>query len=356
MITLQLELTLRKRLSLFAEIDPVQHKTAQKRTKENKREQYKSMTKPAILSFETYDDWDSIPMSELFDVHTLPTSGNPNDLPQDIREKIRAFAFKGHSTLDASIIDPFPNLGLIANYGVGYDSIDVKYASSKGIRVTNTPDVLTNDVADLAVGMLISLSRDIVGASNWVLSGQWKSSGAYPIQRTLSGATVGIVGMGRIGRAIADRLQNFDMQLHYFSRTKKDTPDWHYHSDVLSLASAVDIMMVAVSGGPDTVNIISRDVLQALGPDGLIVNSARGTTLDEEALLEFLQSGKLRGAALDVFENEPDINPRFLTLDNVLLQPHHSSGTIETRKAMGVLQRENIKAFFEDAPLLTPVV
>lgn len=313
------------------------------------------MTKPAILTFETYDAWDSEPMSELFDVHSLPASGNPGDLPESLREQIRAFAFKGHSELGKTMMDAFPNLGLIANYGVGYDSIDVKYATSKGISVTNTPDVLTNDVADLAVGMLIALSRDMVGASQWVRSGQWGTSGAYPIQRTLSGASVGIVGMGRIGRAIADRLQNFDMHLHYFSRTQKNTPDWQYHDDVLSLASAVDILMIAVSGGPDTVKIISRDVLLALGHDGLIVNSSRGTTLDEEALIDLLQSGKLRGAALDVFENEPNIDPRFLTLDNVLLQPHHSSGTVETRKAMGVLQRENLKAFFAQAPLLTPV-
>lgn len=313
------------------------------------------MTKPAILTFETYDQWDSAPMNELFDTHAIPASGNPDDLSQEVREQIRAFAFKGHSSLDATLIDAFPNLGLIANYGVGYDSIDVNYASSKGISVTNTPDVLTNDVADLAIGMLIALSRNIVGASEWVRSGEWENKGAFPIQRTLSGAAVGIVGMGRIGRAIADRLQNFNMDLHYYSRKKKDTPDWHYHGDIQSLASAVDILMIAVSGGPDTVQIISRDVLQALGEDGLIVNSARGTTVDEEALIELLQTGKLRGAALDVFENEPAIDPRFMTLENVLLQPHQSSGTVETRKAMGELQRENLKAFFAGSALLTPV-
>lgn len=313
------------------------------------------MTKPAILTFETYDDWDSGPLSELFDVHPMPASGNPNDLSQAVRDQIRAFAFKGHSALNAALMDPFPNLGLIANYGVGYDSIDVAYATSKGIKVTNTPDVLTNDVADLAVGMLIALSRDIVGASEWVRSGNWGKSGAYPIQRTLSGASVGIVGMGRIGRAIADRLQNFEMNLHYFSRTEKDAPGWQYHSDVVSLASAVDILMIAVSGGPDTVKIISRDVLEALGTDGVIVNSARGTTVDEEALIELLKNRKLRGAALDVFENEPNIDPRFLTLDNVLLQPHQSSGTVETRQAMGLLQRNNLVAFFAGDPLITPV-
>lgn len=294
-------------------------------------------------------------MSELFEVHRLPADGNPESMPGQVREQIKAFAFKGHSKLDSTLMDAFPNLGLIANYGVGYDTIDVAYASSKGISVTNTPDVLTNDVADLAVGMLIALSRNIVGASEWVRSGQWASSGAFPIQRTLSGTSVGIAGMGRIGRAIADRLQNFDMQLHYFARSEKDTPNWQYHDDVISLASAVDIMVVAVSGGPDTVDIISRDVMRALGSDGLLVNISRGTTVDEEALIELLSNNELRGAALDVFENEPRIDPRFHNLDNVLLQPHQSSGTVETRKAMGALQRENLKAFFADTPLITPV-
>ncbi|MCL4153541.1 UNVERIFIED_CONTAM: hypothetical protein GTU68_067137, partial [Idotea baltica] len=215
-------------------------------------------------------------MSSLFDVHPLPANGDPNEIPLAVREQITAFAFKGHSTLGASLIDAFPKLGLIANYGVGYDTIDVKYADSKGIKVTNTPDVLTNDVADLAVGMLIALSRDIIGASAWVRDGKWASTGSFPIQRTISGANIGIVGMGRIGRAIANRLQSFDTNIYYYSRTQKNTPNWVYHDDLVSLASAVDILMIAVSGGPETVNIISRDVLQALGPDGLVINSARG--------------------------------------------------------------------------------
>jgi len=313
------------------------------------------VTKPQILSFETYDEWDTEPMNKLFDVHPLPASGSPNDMPKELRDQITAFAFRGHSALGPSLIDAFPNLGLIANYGVGYDTIDVAYADSKGIKVTNTPDVLTNDVADLAVGMLIAMSRDIVGASTWVRDGKWASTGSFPIQRTLSGANVGIVGMGRIGRAIANRLQPFDMHIHYYSRTQKDTPNWAYYDDLVALANDVDILMIAVSGGPDTINIISRDVLQVLGSDGLVINSARGTTLDEEALIDLLQKHQLRGAALDVFDSEPNIDPRLLTLDNVLLQPHHSSGTIETRKQMGELQRKNLIAFHADEPLVTPV-
>lgn len=294
-------------------------------------------------------------MNELFEVHQFPQSGNPMDLTTEVREQVRAFAFKGHNSLSTDIMDAFPNLGLIANYGVGYDSIDVAHASNKGISVTNTPDVLTDDVADLAVGMLLSLTRDIVGASEWVRSGNWAKSGAYPLQRTISGTSIGIVGLGRIGHAIASRLQGFNTKIHYFARSEKDTPGWTFHSNLVELANTVDILMVAVSGGPETAGLVSADVIKALGPDGVIVNSARGTTLDEEALLNALESGQLRGAALDVFNNEPNIDSRFAKLSNVLLQPHQSSGTVETRKNMGVLQRQNLNAFFAGEPLLTAV-
>lgn len=314
------------------------------------------MTKPPLLSFETYDAWDAEPMAAQFDVHQFPASGNPDDLPLPIRESIRAFAFKGHSTLDASTIDAFPNLALIANYGAGYDTIDVAHAATKNITVTNTPDVLTDDVADLAVGMLLALSRDIVGASRWVTSGDWAKSGAYPLQRTVTGQTVGIVGMGRIGRAIAKRLQAFDMTIHYFSRSEKEyAQKWSYHNDVVALASAVDILIVAVSGGPDTADIISSDVLKGLGSNGTLVNVSRGTTVDENALIKALESGGIQAAALDVYKNEPNIDARLLTLKNVLLQPHQSSGTIETRKKMGELQRQNLTAFFAGNPLITPI-
>ena len=313
------------------------------------------LNKPNVLCFETYEQWDTEPMSELFTLHQFPQSGKPDDLPKDVREGIRAFAFKGHSHLDKHIIDYFPNLGLIANYGVGYDTIDVNYANSKGIKVTNTPDVLTDDVADLAVGMLLALNRDIVGASDWVQSGNWAIKGAYPLQRSLSGVSVGIAGLGRIGRAVAQRLQGFETVIHYYSRLEKVTPGWTYHDDLVNLAKAVDVLMVTVSGGPDTVEIISKVVIDAVGSDGVLVNCSRGSTIDENALLCALETGSLRGAAMDVFNNEPNIDPRFLALDNVLLQPHQSSGTVETRKSIGRLQRDNLQRFFKGEALLTEV-
>jgi len=313
------------------------------------------VTKPHIVCFESYDEWDSVPLNDLFNVHSFPASGDPLDLPETVRKQVQAFAFKGHSALDAKVMDAFPNLGLIANYGVGYDTIDVAHATTKGVRVTNTPDVLTNDVADLAIGMLLAISRNISGAAEWVSSGQWAAAGAFPLQRTISGASIGIAGLGRIGLAIAERLQGFQTDIHYFSQSKKNTPGWQYHDNLVSLAKSVDVLMVAVSGGPATAKIISSDVIAALGPDGLLVNSARGTTIDEAALLDALENNRIRGAALDVFENEPNIDPRFMNLNNVLLQPHHSSGTVETRQAMGALQRQNLTAFFAGNELVTPV-
>lgn len=314
------------------------------------------MTKPHILAFETYNDWDAKPMSEHFQVHVLPEHKNPESLDTATRELIKAFAFKGHSTLGADIIDAFPNLGLIANYGVGYDTIDVSHATSRGIKVTNTPDVLTNDVADLAVGMLLAINRDIPGASDWVTSGNWVTRGAYPLQRTLTGVAVGIAGLGRIGRAVAQRLQSFDTRIHYYSRAQKETPaQWQYHDSLVDLAEAVDILVVTLSGGPDTAQLISSQVINAVGSDGLIINCARGSTVDEEALITALETNAIRGLASDVFNNEPQIDERFLKLDNVLLQPHQSSATVETRKRMGKLQRDNLIAFFDNQPLITPV-
>lgn len=313
------------------------------------------MNRPDILAFESVDPWDREPMQELFTVHQFPASGNVEEIDPVIRERIRAMAFKGHSNLSADIMDAFPNVGLIANYGVGYDSIDVAHASGRGIRVTNTPDVLTDDVADLAVGMLLAFNRDIIGASNWVMSGNWQARGAYPLQRTLSGVSVGIAGLGRIGRAVGQRLSGFETDIHYYSRKPKQTPGWTWHEDLVDLASAVNILIITVSGGPETAKIVSRQVIDAVGEDGLIINCSRGTTVDEAYLLDALERRAIRGLATDVFENEPQIDERFLKLDNVLLQPHQSSGTIETRKKMGKLQRDNLFAFFENAPLLTPV-
>ncbi|MEO0381670.1 MAG: 2-hydroxyacid dehydrogenase, partial [Pseudomonadota bacterium] len=299
-------------------------------------------------------DWDTVPMEAEYHVHNLPHGASLDSLPAEAFEQVEAFAFRGHDHLGADIMDAFPKLGMIANYGVGYDTIDVAYATSKGIRVSNTPDVLTEDVADLAVGMLIAGSRGMIGASDWIRSGQW-STGAYALQRKVSGSTVGIVGLGRIGRAVAERLVPFGCDIHYYSRAPKDTPGWTHHDDIVAMAGAVQTLVITVSGGPETLGIVGAEAIAALGPDGFLVNASRGTTVDEATLLTALETGVLGRAALDVFLSEPDLDPRFLKLNNVLLSPHQSSGTVETRKVMGQLQRDNLAAYFAGEKLLTAV-
>ncbi len=313
------------------------------------------MTKPDILVVGDYADYDHAPMQEAYNTWHMAEGGTLDHLPAEAFEAIRGIAFRGHSFLSGEIMDRFPNLGMIANLGVGYDTIDVAHAVSRGILVSNTPDVLTEDVADLGIGMMIAWSRGIPGAQNWITSGHWAQHGEYRLQRKVSGKRAGIVGLGRIGRAVAERLVPFNIDVSYFARAPKETPGWTHYDDIAAMAANVDVLFVCVSGGPATAGIIGKDILEALGPAGLLINISRGTTIDEPALLNALESGAIAGAALDVFLNERHIDPRFLALDNVLLSPHQSSGTIETRTRMGALQRENLAAFFAGQALITPV-
>ena len=308
-----------------------------------------------LIAIGRYDDWDLEPMREAWDVHLLSSPDEIADLPEEVRGRAKALAFKGHAPLGAEHMDALPALGVVANYGVGYDAIDVEAASARGVRVTNTPDVLSDEVADLAVAMAIAQSREMVAAAEWARSGAWAERGEMPLTRTFGGGRAGVLGLGRIGREIADRLAAFKMEIHYHSRSEKETPGWTYHADPVSLARAVDTLFVALVGGPETEGHVSAEVIEALGPDGVIVNISRGSTIDEDAMLGALEAGRLRGAALDVFRGEPNLDPRFLALDNVLALPHIGSATVETRRAMGALQRENVAAFLSGRDLPTPV-
>lgn len=310
---------------------------------------------PATLVIGPYSENDIAALKAEFDPIFIDAAAGLADLDAESRGKITAVAFKGHTPFGATEMDLLENLGLIANFGVGYDAIDVTAASARGIKVTNTPDVLNDDVADLAVALLICQGREMMQASEWARSGNWKAKGEYRLNRKISGGTAGIVGLGRIGREIADRLAAFKMDIHYFARSEKDTPGWTFHADPVSLARAVDYLFVALVGGKETEKFVSAEVIEALGPRGVVVNISRGSTVDEAALLDALEAGRIAGAGLDVFLNEPDIDPRFYALDNVVIQPHQGSGTVETRTAMGQLQRDNIAAFRAGKALLTPV-
>ncbi|MFV0334038.1 MAG: 2-hydroxyacid dehydrogenase [Tropicimonas sp.] len=314
------------------------------------------MSRPPLIAIGSYPDRDLQPMRAAQEFHLLATPADIATLPEALRAQVRAVAFRNHDAFDGNGMDLLPQLGLIANFGVGYDSIDVTAASARGIRVTNTPDVLNDDVADLAVAMLLAQSRRIVAAAAHVATGRWAAEGDFPLARKASGQRVGIVGLGRIGREIADRLAAFKMEIHYHSRAPKQVPEgWQYHADPVSLAGAVDCLVVALVGGEETRGYVSAAVLEALGPDGVLVNISRGSTIDEEAMIAALQAGRLGGAALDVFCTEPAPDPRLLAQGNVLALPHIGSATEETRRIMGELQRSNIDAFLAGEPLLTPV-
>lgn len=276
-------------------------------------------------------------------------------LPEAERADITAAALRTMEPVGAELMDLFPNLGLISSFGVGYDHIDVAAARARGIAVTNTPDVLNDDVADLAVALLLAQGRQMEAGTAWVREGRWAKEGPFPLGRKLSGGRAGILGLGRIGREIADRLAAFKMEIHYFSRHEKDTPGWTFHADPVALAKAVDFLIVAVVGGAKTEGIVSAEVIEALGPRGILVNIARGSVVDEAALLDALEAGRIAGAGLDVYRNEPHVDPRFLALKNVALQPHQASATVETRGAMAALQRENLGAFLAGKALRTPV-
>ena len=314
------------------------------------------MAKEKLLVLGEQDPWDWEVLQAEFDCTKITDAAQLDALSDEACAAFRLGMLKFHYSVDGAFFDRFPNLKVFANYGVGYDSIDVDAAAARGIAVTNTPDVLSADVADLSVLMLLSLLRRSNAAEQWLRDGKWSSVGAFPLQRKMSGGRVGIVGLGRIGRAIGDRMAAFDCPIHYYSRAPKQTPDdWTYHASPQDLAASVDFLIVALAGGADTAGLVDRATIEALGPNGIIVNISRGTTIDEPAMIEALENKSIGGAALDVFVGEPNPDPRFLALDNVVLQPHVASATVETRKAMGALVRANLIACRDGTPLLTQV-
>lgn len=301
-----------------------------------------------------YPDWDMAPLEQAYALHRLWAAADPQALIAEHAASIRAIATRGELGASAELIAQLPALELIACYGVGTDAIALGAARERGIRVTNTPDVLNGDVADLAVGLTLALLRRLPAGDAFVRAGTW-GAGNMALTTRLHGKRVGIAGLGRIGAVTARRLTGFDVELAYFSRTPKDAGGARHFAELQALAEWSDVLIVTLPGGEGTRGMIDAGVLQALGPQGWLVNVSRGSTVDEPALLHALENRAIAGAALDVFLNEPRIDPRFAALDNVLLQPHHGSGTFETRRAMGQLVRDNLAAHFNGQPLLTPV-
>jgi lactate dehydrogenase-like 2-hydroxyacid dehydrogenase len=315
----------------------------------------KTMSKPELLVIGPYPDWDMAALEESFAVHRLWEAADRASFLTQQADKIQAIATRGDLGASAELMSQLPNLQIVSVFGVGTDSVDLTYARSRKILVTNTPDVLTGDVADLGMALLLAAARLLPQGDALVRGGAWPKGG-LPLTTRVFGKKIGIVGMGRIGQAFAKRAAGFDCEISYFSRSARADVPYRFFPGLLDLAQNVEFLVVTLAGGEGTKNIINANVLKALGPEGVLVNISRGTTVDEEALLAALENRAIKAAGLDVFWNEPDINPRFLSLDNAILHPHHASGTVETRRAMGQLVRDNLTAHFSGKPLLTPVV
>ncbi|XP_020585699.1 hydroxyphenylpyruvate reductase isoform X2 [Phalaenopsis equestris] len=270
--------------------------------------------------------------------------------------EIRAVVGNSVMGADADMIDALPALEIVATFSVGLDKIDLDKCREKGIRVTNTPDVLTEDVADLAIGLAICTMRQICQSDRFVRSGVWLKNGAYRLTTKFSDKKVGILGLGRIGLAIAKRAEAFNCTIGYHSRTEKPNTHYKYYPSLISLATNSDVLFVACALTHDTFHIVNREVIDALGPNGFLVNIGRGPLVDEPELVKALVEGRLGGAGLDVFENEPQVPEELFGLDNVVLLPHVGSGTVETRKEMADLVIWNLEAHVLKKPLLTPVV
>lgn len=313
------------------------------------------MSKPEVLMIGPYPAWDMEPLQRDFHIHRLWEAMDRSALIAQVAPRIRAVATRGELGANAALIDALPALEIVSCYGVGTDAIDLARAKARNIRVTNTPEVLTKDVADMALGLILAVLRKIPQGDAYVRSGQWASKN-MDLAVSLTGKTVGILGFGRIGRAVAQRAVAFETKIAYSDVARDSNFAYEFCPDAVALAEVSDILVVTVAGGAATKNIVDADVLAALGPAGVLINVARGTTVDENALVEALSEGAIGGAGLDVFWNEPNIDQRLLALPNVIVQPHQSSGTVETRKAMGQLLRDNLAAHFGGRVLLTPVV
>lgn len=315
------------------------------------------MNKAEILQIGPYPSWDEGPLNERFTMHRYFDAADKTAFLQEFGTGIKGIATRGELGASRELIDALPNLEIISVYGVGFDAVDLDAAEARKIRVTNTPDVLTGDVADLGVAMMLAQARGVIAAQTWVRGGNWRDQGLYALKSRVHGKRAGVLGLGRIGFEVAKRLVGFDMEIGYSDLDEKDYASaWRYYADPLTLAQNSDFLFVTLAASPATRHIVGQEVLRALGPSGMLINVSRASNIDEEALIDALETGALGSAALDVFDNEPDINPRFLQLDNVMLQPHHASGTIETRKAMGKLVYDNLVAHFEGRELLTPVL
>jgi lactate dehydrogenase-like 2-hydroxyacid dehydrogenase len=291
-------------------------------------------------------------LAERYTVHKLHEAADKDALLAEVRDRVRGIA---GGNAGPELMDKLPKLEIIANFGVGYDSIDTRAARERNIRVTNTPNVLNDAMAEITIGLMVSLARRLPQGDQFVRQGKWKG-GAFPLQAELNGKTVGILGLGRIGKEIAVRAQAMRMRVVYHGRHRQPNEPYVYYDKLVDMARDADWLVLIAPGGKSTDKIVDRAVLEALGPEGFLVNMGRGTLIDEPVLVEMLQTGGIAGAALDVFEKEPNVPEALFTLDNVVLSPHQGSATHQTRYKMGALVVQNLEAHFAGEPLPSAVV
>ncbi|MHA1571638.1 MAG: 2-hydroxyacid dehydrogenase [Alphaproteobacteria bacterium] len=319
------------------------------------RERNADVTKPDILLVGPFPEGVMLALENAYVLHNLWEANDKAGFLAERASIIRGIATTGSLGADRDLIEALPVAEIIACFGVGVDKIDLDYARERGVVVTNTPDVLTNDVADMGLVLMLALARRIPQGDVFVRSGQWLK-GKMDLTTSVAGKTLGILGLGRIGRAVAGRAQACQMKIAYHDIIVHEDVDYTHYASPNDLAVAADILMVCLSGSATTAKLVNAEVFKALGPKGLFVNISRGMTVDEPALVAAVQNGTIAGAALDVFADEPNVPEALLSADNVVLQPHHASGTQETRAAMGDLVIENLRCHFAGETPPTPVL
>jgi lactate dehydrogenase-like 2-hydroxyacid dehydrogenase len=313
------------------------------------------MKKPDILLVAGMADELADLLEPHFTVHRVAGTGEAVGLPVELRRQIRGLITAGGAGVTPELIEAYPALEIVSCYSVGYDGVDAKHAASKGIVITHTPDVLNDEVANTAIALLLATTRRVVAFDKYLRQGRWSREGPAPLTRGLAGKRVGIVGMGRIGMAIAEKLAAFKCDIVYHNRSRRPELDFPYYDDLDAMAADCDILIVMTPGGPATRNLINAGIMSALGPDGTLINVSRGSVVDEKELVSALQTGKLGAAGLDVFAHEPNVPAELVAMENVVLLPHVGSATEETRAAMRALSVDNLVSWYKTGSAVTPV-
>ncbi len=315
------------------------------------------MTKPEILMFRPMAPLIVDQLSERFTLHRLWEQADPDAYLAEVAPRVRGLAVSsasGFTRIGANVLDRLPNVEIMSSFGVGYDHVDAPHAAQKGVIVTNTPDVLTDEVADITIALVLNTLRQLPQAERYLRAGKWLEK-PFPLTATLRGRKIGILGYGRIGKAVARRLDAFDVEVVYHGRRRQEDAKHAYYPNLVAMAREVDVLVVVTPGGPETNNLVDAKVLEALGPNGVLVNVARGSVVDEKALIKALQDKTILSAGLDVFADEPNVPQELIDMEHVVLLPHVGSASVHTRNAMAQLVVDNLVSWFAGKGPITPI-